>query len=178
MRGKKKTQATNVNHTNHMTPPLPHAGYFSFIKHLPIPFFVVGSGPRWVTVPRYYLSHQHPRLWVCIGRVFVFCGRGEVTGRTNKSFWVSGCRANIDQRARRHAEGQIKHSSDGHRAQRANDTPYRLDELASVCQTDHQYPTEWGGVGRWGDGVGGYPFKVFILLGRPGERGLACVTDL
>lgn len=32
-------------------------------------------------------------------------------GWTNMSFWVSGCRANIDQSALRHVAGQIKHSS-------------------------------------------------------------------
>lgn len=54
--------------------------------------------------------------------------------------FVSGCQANIDQHAWRHAAGQIKHSSVSRRAQRANDTPYQLDELASVCQTDHNTP--------------------------------------
>lgn len=60
-------------------------------------------------------------------------------GRTNMSFWVGGCRANIDPHAWRHAAGQIKHSCHSGRAQRTNDTSYHLDELASVCQTDHRH---------------------------------------
>lgn len=30
----------------------------------------------------------------------------------------------------------------GCRAQRANDMPYHLDELASVCQTDYKHTTQ------------------------------------
>lgn len=85
------------------------------------------------------------RVSVCWKCVFVVLWWRGGAGWTNMSFWVSGCRANIDQHARRHPAGQIKHSSDSRRAQRANDMPYHLDELASVCQTDHQHTTQWEG---------------------------------
>lgn len=113
--------------------------YVSFIKHLPL-LLALGIGEwlfhtiiRAITTPHVCLC-----VSVCSKCVFVFCCGGGVAGWTNMSFWVSGCRANIDQRAWRHA-GQIKHSSDGRRAQRANDMPYHLDELASFCQTEPQH---------------------------------------
>lgn len=86
--------------------------YSSIIKHLL--FCDIGSGPRWVTVPYYYQSHHH-QVCVCVcewNYVFIFYCRG-VGGAvwTNMSFQVSGCRANIDQRALQHVAGQIKHRS-------------------------------------------------------------------
>lgn len=52
-------------------------------------------------------------VWVCVCVTSCVCfllQRGGA-GWTNMSFWVSGCRANIDQSALRHVAGQIKHSS-------------------------------------------------------------------
>ncbi len=92
--------------------------------------------PWWVTVPCYYQSHHHPVCVPVCECVLEVCVCFLVGGWTNMSFWIRGCRVNIDQHAQRHAAGQIKHSSDGHRAQRANVMPYHLDELATVCQTD------------------------------------------
>ncbi len=99
----------------HVILQLQHIEFLFFIKHLLLLCLAFSSG--WVTVPYYYLSH-HQALCVpvcdCVLEVCVcfLLWRGGA-GWTNMSFSVSGCRANIDQRAQRHAAGQIKHSSDG-----------------------------------------------------------------
>lgn len=84
--------------------------YFSLIKHLLC--CAVGSGPRWATVPYYYQSHHHHvSVSVCVKLCVCFLLWRGGAGWTNMSFWVSGCRANIDQSALRHVASQIKHSS-------------------------------------------------------------------
>lgn len=66
----------------------------------------------WETLLHDYQSHHHYMcvcLWVKLCVCFLLWQGG--AGWTNMSFWVSGCRANIDQSALRHVAGQIKHSS-------------------------------------------------------------------
>lgn len=83
--------------------------YASVIKHLLC--CAVGSGPRWETLCTIIraITATCVCVWVKLCVCFLLWQGG--AGWTNMSFWVSGCRANIDQSALRHVAGQIKHSS-------------------------------------------------------------------